>query len=53
MRTFPPAVSEAWTHALLASLEARARGTQWATRRPVTHRVHLLVPPFDPNYIFW
>lgn len=35
---------------LLASVEARASGSN---KRPFVHRLKLLVPPFDANYVMW
>ena len=55
MRQYPPAVAEVWTHALMNSLEMRGAAARESAkaRRPIVHPITFLVPPFDPNYVFW
>jgi hypothetical protein len=43
-------VAEVYIIQLLAAIEARASG---ANKRPFVHRIKLLVPAFDPNYVMW
>jgi hypothetical protein len=64
MRGFPPSVAEAYTHVLMAALEARSKPSPAAVpgsspsrvrarRAAVAQPVRLLVPPFDSNYVMW